>query len=65
MDAFEFQARDKEAREKVEAARASLRDNPLITNFILEIRKDILIGMKFQVTNINYKDHQITFTLVE
>ena len=61
----EFRGRDKRAREIVAKAHASLRDNPLVANFILEIRKDILLGMKFQVTNINYKDQQITFTLVE
>ena len=65
MESKEIEEIDKRAHKLVEEAHASLRENSVVANFILEIRKDILLGTKFQLTNINYKDHQITLTIIE
>ena len=66
MVKFEFQKRDEEARIRVEEARQYFLNNPLqdITDDD-KIIKNILPGMKFQVSNINYVTNTVTFTLVE
>ena len=66
MDKAEFQKKDEEARIMVEMARGYFQDNPLqIIGTPDETIKNILLGMKFQVSNINYVTNTVMFTLVE
>lgn len=60
-----LQKRDKEAQIKVEMARGYFQDNPLQVATPDETTKNILLGMKFQVTNIKFVTNTVTFTLVE
>jgi hypothetical protein len=51
--------------EMVRKAHKSLREQPLQAIFPEGIRPDILFGMKFRVTNINFVTNTVIFTLVE
>lgn len=61
----EFKERDKEARRLVEEAYANLQGILLEATFPFGIPKDVLLGMKFGITALDYKNNLITFTLVE
>ncbi len=60
-----MQRRIEEARILVEMARCYFQDNPLQIITPVETTKNILLGMKFQVTNINFVTNTVLFTLVE
>jgi len=65
MNEAEFQKKDKEARIGVKMARGYFKDNPFQVVVPDETIKNILLGMKFQPTNIDYATNTVTFTLVE
>ena len=65
MEPSEFEEIDKRAHELVEKAHASLRETPLEATFPEGIRKDILCGTRFTVTNIDYRTNVVTFSLTE
>ena len=65
MDSLEFQRRDAKAHELVEKARLFFRENPLQIVTPDETLDGLLLGMKFQVTNLNYVTNTVTFKLVE
>ena len=60
-----FERRDKIARQLVEKARTRLLNEPLEAIFPFGVRQEILLGMKFQVSNLDYINNIVTFTLVE
>ena len=60
-----FQEKDEEARIRVEMARGYFRDNSIQVAVTDETAQNILLGMKFQPTNINYVTNTVTFKLVE
>ena len=65
MESGEFEEIDQKAREGVEKAHASLRGHPILASFPEGIRKDVLLGMQFTVTNINFVTNIVTLSLVE
>jgi len=65
MNAIEMQEADEKARILVEKARAQLRDNPLTVEFQKGIPEEVLLGMGFKVTNLDYGLNVVTFTLIE
>ena len=49
----------------VEEAHASLREFPLEATYKNGIRKDVLLGMRLTVSNMDFIKNIITFTLTE
>ena len=66
MNKKEFDTITEKATKLVNEARQYFLNNPLqdVTEDD-KIIKNILLGMKFQVSNINYVTKTVTFTLVE
>ncbi len=66
MEKDEFiRDKEREARIGVKKARGFFQVNPLKIITPDETTENILLGMKFQVTNINFMSNAVTFTLVE
>lgn len=68
MNAVKLQEADEKARIGVEKARLYFQDNPLqVMPFdeTDEIVENILLGMEFRVTNINFVTNTVTFKLVK
>jgi len=60
-----FRDKDREARIGVKKARGYFQDNPLQVVAPGETIQNILLGMKFRVSNVNFVTNTVTFTLVE
>ena len=60
----EQKERERKAIEVVEKARADLRDNPLEAIFPFGIPQNVLVGMSFTVTSLDYVNNIITFSIV-
>ncbi len=55
----------KKAIAMVREAHASLREFPLKATYKNGIRKDVLLGMRFTVSNIDFVNNVVTFSLIE